>query len=149
MAVGGKLNDDQSEITSKETWVALRKLFLAGSILAIGFCLGGIAANVSKPAFVLASGRTIDPDLTAYAQAAGPGASAAGAKILARDNNANLTVVEGQWPYEHQTDGFLVIERFDSKQAFLDFWYSDEYQAAIELRKGKVELDFVLVVEEL
>ncbi|GIS69380.1 MAG: hypothetical protein CM1200mP9_02010 [Gammaproteobacteria bacterium] len=50
-------------------------------------------------------------------------------------------MVEGQWPYDQQADGFLVIERFDSKQAFLDFWYSDEYQAAIELRKGKVELD--------
>ena len=149
MAVGGKLTDHQTEITSKEPLLALRKLFLAGFILAVGFSLGGIAANVSKPAFVLASGRTIDPDLTAYAQAAGPGASAAGAKILARDSSANLTVVEGQWPYDQQADGFLVIERFDSKQAFLDFWYSDEYQAAIELRKGKVELDFVLVVEEL
>ena len=149
MAVGGKLTDHQTEITSKEPLVALRKLFLAGFILAVGFSLGGTAANVSKPAFVLASGRTIDPDLTAYAQAAGPGASAAGAKILARDSSANLTVVEGQWPYDQQADGFLVIERFDSKQAFLDFWYSDEYQAAIELRKGKVELDFVLVVEEL
>ena len=149
MAVGGKLTDHQTEITSKEPLVALRKLFLAGFILAVGFGLGGIAANVSKPAFVLASGRTIDPDLTAYAQAAGPGASAAGAKILARDSSANLTVVEGQWPYDQQADGFLVIERFDSKRAFLDFWYSDEYQAAIELRKGKVELDFVLVVEEL
>ena len=149
MEVGGKLTDHQTEITSKEPLVALRKLFLAGFILAVGFSLGGIAANVSKPAFVLASGRTIDPDLPAYAQAARPGASAAGAKILARDSSANLTVVEGQWPYDQQADGFLVIERFDSKQAFLDFWYSDEYQAAIELRKGKVELDFVLVVEEL
>ena len=149
MEVGGKLTDHQTAITSKEPLVALRKLFLAGFILAVGFSLGGIAANVSKPAFVLASGRTIDPDLTAYAQAAGPGASAAGAKILARDSSANLPVVEGQWPYDQQADGFLVIERFDSKQAFLDFWYSDEYQAAIELRKGKVELDFVLVVEEL
>ena len=149
MAVGGKLTDHQTEITSKAPLVTLRKLFLAGFILAVGFSLGGIAANVSKPAFVLASGRTIDPDLTAYAQAAGPGASAAGAKILARDSSANLTVVEGQWPYDQQADGVLVIERFDSKQAFLDFWYSDEYQAAIELRKGKVELDFVLVVEEL
>jgi len=147
--VGGKLTDHQTEITLKEPLVALRKLFLAGFTLAVGFSLGGIAANVSKPAFVLASGRTIDPDLTAYAQAAGPGASAAGAKILARDSSANLTVVEGQWPYDQQADGFLVIERFDSKQAFLDFWHSDEYQAAIELRKGKVELDFVLVVEEL
>ena len=135
MEVGGKLTDHQTEITSKEPLVALRKLFLAGFILAVGFSLGGIAANVSKPAFVLASGRTIDPDLTAYAQAAGPGASAAGAKILARDSSANLTVVEGQWPYDQQADGFLVIERFDSKQAFLDFWYSDEYKAAIELRK--------------
>ena len=149
MAVGATLTAHHTEITSKEPLVALRKLFLAGFILAVGFSLGGIAANVSKPAFVLASGRTIDPDLTAYAQAAGPGASAAGAKILARDSSANLTVVEGQWPYDQQADGFLVIERFDSKQAFLDFWYSDEYQAAIELRKGKVELDFVLVVEEL
>ncbi len=51
-------------------------------------------------------------------------------------------VFEGEWPFE----GGITIERFESMEAFRSFWYSDAYQAAIPLREGKAELNFVVAV---
>ncbi|MCY4013877.1 MAG: DUF1330 domain-containing protein [Gammaproteobacteria bacterium] len=52
----------------------------------------------------------------------------------------------GEWPY---AEGFVAIETFRSMDDFTAFWNSPGYQEAIELRKGKVELDFVVALEGL
>ena len=118
--------------------------------LAVGLAAGagfGIVyaeSEAAPAAYVIVSGRVIDEEgLEAYSEAAGPGAQAAGIEVLARGESDTIEVVEGQWPF----DGFVVVERFRSMQDFKDFWYSPDYQKAIELRAGKVELDFVVAVE--
>ena len=71
--------------------------------------------------------------------------SQAGVEILARaDVGDGLEVLEGAWPYD---DGGVTIERFRSMQALLDFWHSDEYQAAIKLREGAIDIDFIVALE--
>ena len=73
-------------------------------------------------------------------------AQAAGINVLARAETANVRVMEGEWPY---AGGFVAIETFRSMDDFTAFWNSPGYQDAIELRKGKVELDFVVALEGL
>ena len=99
-----------------------------------------------KAAYLIVSSKVIDPEpLVAYGEAAGPGASKAGVEILARaDVGEGLEVLEGAWPYD---DGGVTIERFSSMQALLDFWHSDEYQAAIKLREGAIDIDFIVALE--
>jgi len=98
-------------------------------------------------AYVLVSGRVIDDTgLEAYGEAAGPLAQAAGINVVARAETANVRVMEGEWPY---ADGFVAVETFRSMDEFTAFWNSPGYQEAIELRKGKVELDFVVALEGL
>ena len=99
-----------------------------------------------KAAYLIVSSKVIDPEpLAAYAEAAGPGASQAGVEILAQaDVGDGLEVLEGAWPHD---DGGVTIERFTSMQALLDFWHSDEYQAAIKLREGAIDIDFIVALE--
>ena len=118
--------------------------------LAIGLGTGalfGVAYAESKAepaAYVLVSGRVIDEEgLEAYGEAAGPLAQAAGIEVLARQDAAALEVVEGRWPF----DGSVTVERFRSMQDFKDFWNSPAYQEAIQLRAGKVEIDFIVALE--
>lgn len=114
--------------------------------LAIGAGLGvAYAETAAAPAaYVLVSGRVLDADgLAAYGEAAGPPAAAAGIEVLARGEADAIRVMEGEWPF----DGFVVVERFKSMRHFEDFWNSPAYREAIELRAGKVELDFVIAVE--
>lgn len=118
--------------------------------LAAGLAAGawfGVAYAENKaepPAYVLVSGRVIDEEgLEAYGAAAGPPAQAAGIEILAREDADALTVVEGRWPF----DGSVTVERFRSMQAFKDFWNSPAYQEAMQLRAGKVEIDFIVALE--
>ena len=109
---------------------------------------GAVAGPAGEPlAYVLVSGRVIDDTgLEAYGEAAGPLAQAAGINVVARAETANVHVMEGEWPH---ADGFIAIETFTSMDEFTDFWNSPGYQEAIELRKGKVELDFVVALEGL
>ena len=105
--------------------------------------VGMVAADNTKPAYLVVASRAIEgADMSAYITAAVPLAQQAGLKILARDAVTPSQVLEGSWPYE----GTLAVERFDSMDAILSFWYSDEYQAAKKLRAGLVELDFVLAI---
>lgn len=101
-------------------------------------------APLTPLAYVIVGGRVLDAEgLGPYAEKAGPPAQAAGVNVLARtESTADLVVVEGKWPYE----GFLAIETFNSMEEFEAFWASAEYQEAIELREGKVELDFVVAL---
>ena len=114
--------------------------------LALGATLGVAYAErqAAPAAYVVVGGRTIDAEgMEAYAELAGPPARAAGIEMLARGEGDGLHLVEGAMP----TDGFIAVERFNSLEDFLGFWNSEAYQQAIELRKGKVELDFVLALE--
>ena len=115
-----------------------------GVVAGVGFGLAYAEAQQAAPAYVLVSGRVLDQDgLAAYGEAAGPPAQAAGIEVLARGDASTVQVVEGEWPF----DGFVVVERFRSMDDFLSFWQSPGYQQAIELREGKIELDFVIAVE--
>lgn len=99
-----------------------------------------------KAAYLIVSSKVLDPEpLVAYGEAAGPGAQAAGIEILAQaDVGGGLEVLEGAWPYD---DGGVTIERFRSMEALLEFWHSDDYQAAIELREGAIDIDFIVALE--
>ena len=133
-----------------------KRAFLPILALALGFGLGvwlpsfaedaPVAAADAPPlAYVLVSGRVIDPTgLEAYGEAAGPLAQAAGIDVLARSETASVQVMEGEWPH---ADGFIAIETFRSMDDFNAFWNSPGYQRAIALREGKVELDFVVALE--
>ena len=115
-----------------------------GVVAGVGFGLAYAEAQHAAPAYVLVSGRVVDEDgLAAYGEAAGPLAQAAGIEVLARGDASTVHVMEGEWPL----DGFVVVEQFRSMEDFLSFWQSPGYQEAIALRKGKVELDFVVAVE--
>ena len=128
--------------------------FVPVFMLVVGLVLGVLVSGVvdpvalaqeeaPEPVYLIVSGQVIDAEgLDAYAEAAGPGAQAAGIEVLARADVADLQVVEGAWPHE----GFVAVERFRSMEDFLSFWNSPEYQAAIKLREGKVRLDFVMAV---
>ena len=115
-----------------------------GLVAGVGFGIAYAEAQQAAPAYVLVSGRVVNEDgLEAYGEAAGPLAQAAGIEVLARGDTSTVHVMEGEWPF----DGFVVVERFRSMDDFLSFWQSPGYQQAIELRAGKVELDFVVAVE--
>ncbi len=96
------------------------------------------------PVYVLVSAKVNDADgLAAYAEAAGPLAREAGIEIMARIQSVpDELVFEGRWPH----DGGITIERFESMAAFERFWNSDAYQAAIPLREGKVDINFIVAV---
>ena len=115
-----------------------------GLVAGVGFGIAYAEAQQAAPAYVLVSGRVVNEEgLDAYGEAAGPLAQAAGIEVLARGDTSTVHVMEGEWPF----DGFVVVERFRSMDDFLSFWQSPGYQQAIELRDGKVELDFVVAVE--
>ncbi len=118
-------------------------------VLGLGVVAGSVATSVIaqpesiKPAFIIVSSDpspNADPEaLRAYTEAAGPLAREAGIQMLAR---GEVTVLEGEWPY-----GGIAVERFDSMEALLGFWYSDGYQAAKKLREGQSIVHFIVAVE--
>ena len=133
-----------------------RSLYALGliGVFALGYAAAELQDNAAqaaalageKAAYLIVSSRVIDPEpLAAYGEAAGPGAQQAGVEILARaDVGDGLEILEGAWPYD---DGGVTIERFTSMRALLDFWHSDEYQAAIKLREGAIDIDFIVALE--
>jgi uncharacterized protein (DUF1330 family) len=129
----------------------MRVLFPIAALL-VGVVLGAtVVAEQTPPppaAYVLIGGRILDPDpaaLDAYREAAGPKAVDAGIEVLARGEAPNIVVLEGDWPYR----GFVAVERFRSMDDLLAFWYSPEYRDAVQLREGKIELDFVVALNAL
>jgi uncharacterized protein (DUF1330 family) len=104
------------------------------------------APPAKQPAYMIVSGKRLKPPeaMTAYRQAAGGPARAAGLEMLAsKQSRADVYVLEGEWPY----DGFVVLEKYSSMQALLKFWDSPEYRAAKKLREGAVKMDFIIAVE--
>jgi uncharacterized protein (DUF1330 family) len=79
--------------------------------------------------------------MSAYTQAAGPLAAEAGLQMVSRTEEVHL--LKGEWPFE----GRLIIERYSSLQALLDFWYSEGYQEAKKLREGLLGVNFLVAVE--
>jgi hypothetical protein len=71
----------------------------------------------------------------------GPGRNSARAARL--HHRRHTSGQQGEWPFE----GTFMIERFNSLQAVLDFWYSSGYQEAKKLREGLVDVDFLIAVE--
>ena len=140
-----------ANIANKRPQRGILPAFMLATGLILGLLWPSAAQEQSSPAadeplaYVLVSGRVIDDTgLEAYGEAAGPLAQAAGINVVARAEAANVQVMEGEWPY---AEGFVAIETFRSMDDFKAFWNSPGYQEAIELRKGKVELDFVVALE--
>jgi uncharacterized protein (DUF1330 family) len=98
-----------------------------------------------KAAYLIASTHVLKPDqMSAYGQAAGPLAKEAGLQVLARGQaGSTIQILEGTWPYE----GGLVVERFRSMRALLDFWHSPGYQKAKKLREGAMKVNFIVAVD--
>ena len=104
------------------------------------------SAPADPPAYLLAVGKRLKPPeaLAGYLKAAGPLAMAAGYQQLAtQPTKATVQVLEGQWPYE----GFVTLEKFKSMKDLLNFWNSDGYQSAKQLRPDAIKMDFVIAVE--
>lgn len=127
--------------------VALSATFLLGTVvgsLATSEVSAELAPQVVPPAYLIAASEVVsDPSvLAAYSEAATPSAIRAGMEPLARTQEVH--VLEGEWPFE---DRIILVERFTSVQALLDFWYSPEYQEAKKLREGLLDIDFIIAVE--
>ena len=121
--------------------------FFSGTIFGLllsGLVVTGIANTEIDKAYLIVSGQMIsNQGLEAYSEKAGPVAQKAGINIIARNEQVTSDLLfEGSWEHE----GFLVIEEFTSIDHLKEFWFSSDYQEAIELREGKVKLDFVVAV---
>ena len=122
--------------------------FFSGTIFGLllsGLVVTGIANIEIDKAYLIVSGQVISNEgLGAYSEKAGPVAQKAGINIIARNEQVTSDLLfEGSWEHE----GFLVIEEFTSMDHLKEFWFSSDYQEAIELREGKVKLDFVVAVK--
>ena len=121
--------------------------FFSGTIFGLllsGLVVTGIANTEIDKAYLIVSGQMISNEgLEAYSEKAGLVAQKAGINIIARNEQVTSALLfEGSWEHE----GFLVIEEFTSMDHLKEFWFSSNYQEAIELREGKVKLDFVVAV---
>ena len=122
--------------------------FFSGTIFGLllsSLVVTGIANTEIDKAYLIVSGQMIsNEELEAYSEKAGPVAKKAGINIIARNEQVTSDLLfEGSWEHE----GFLVIEEFTSMDHLKEFWFSSDYQEAIELREGKVKLDFVVAVK--
>lgn len=127
----------------KSTSIAL-VLFVLGLIAGSSMTLAIAAQEATSPAFlIVAADRNpgvSDADYGPYRQAAGPLANAAGLSMTATSQEPE--VLEGAWPY-----GNVAIERFSSMQALREFWFSEDYQQAKELRQSLSTINFIVAVE--
>jgi len=127
------------------TWIAAAAI--AAGAYAIGFVSAhsiSAAEETAPPVYLIVSSKLLKPEaIGAYRDAAGPLARAAGLEVLARASRDQLTVLEGEWPFQ---DG-VTIERFHSMNDLKNFWYSDGYQKAKKLREGVAQINFIVAVE--
>lgn len=87
----------------------------------------------TKPAFLLVQATVTDREgFKAYNAALPPIYAKYGGSYAALVPAPLVEVLEGE--PEHRS---VVISRFPSRQAALDFWHSPEYTAAKQLRAGK------------
>lgn len=92
--------------------------------------------------YVVATVKVLDEScLEPYGAIAGPLVEQYGGEYLARATAPE--VVEGEWPQDRDT----VVIKWPSREAFKSFWDSPEYAKAKEIRKGKIELNNVILEE--
>jgi uncharacterized protein (DUF1330 family) len=95
----------------------------------------------ARPAYVVASWDILHPDqLQPFAEAVVPLAQKAGFESLV---DARPQVLEGSWPYK----GIVIVQKYPSMRALLDFWRAPEHEAAKKLRERHVESHFVIALE--
>ncbi|SDL94985.1 DUF1330 domain-containing protein [Aliiruegeria lutimaris] len=132
-----------------------------GLVYAIGlvaaFALGQVSANrqsdvahaqtssAVKAAYLIGAKSPIQAppeNMAKYRDVAIPLAQQAGLELLgAGIAGSTLQVLEGKWPYEGQ----VVVERYNSMEALLDFWNAADYQ---QLRQQMLtEANFIIAVE--
>jgi len=101
------------------------------------------AANAGdKPGYMIVIGNGVDPaGMRDYAAAAVPLIIKAGGTLLFATEEGKTEILEGG-PFP----GSIRVFEFPSLQAARDFYYADEYQAAIPLRAGNGRID-VLVAD--
>lgn len=130
-----------TRISSALSYGAVFGLGLLGGLTLTGV---GAAENTTPPAFLIVSADrnpgVTNADYRPYQAAAGPLARAAGLTMTATSQEPE--VLEGNWPY-----GNVAIERFASMAAIRDFWYSEGYQEAKQLREGLSTVNFIVAVE--
>ncbi len=112
--------------------------------MAVGAGMQLSQAEPLKPVYLVVSSKLkgASEALEPYRRKARPLALAAGLEILAR---GNVELLEGNW--DHLPS--LTIERFNSMAEFKAFWHSPEYLEAKKLRKGLLQVDFIVAVEGL
>ena len=64
-------------------------------------------------------------------------------EALANAVEEDIVTLEGEWNFP----GRILIEEFSSMEELKAYWYSDEYQAAILLREGLVEMNFAIAIK--
>jgi len=128
------------------------KLIVCVAALVVAFFFGafvghqGVFPSIkpavsSRPAYLLASWDVLHPEkLKPFGDAIAPLVRKVGMEFLA---GSKPEVLEGSWPYK----GVLILERYDSMQALLNFWRSPENRAAQKLREGPVDSEFIVAVE--
>ena len=128
-----------------------RMLLYSTGLIAM-FALGHLSARIGIPvahaqnekaAYLIASPSSAPntPErAAAYSKAAGPLAKNAGMQMLAAGEGSTIQVLEGTFPYK----GRLVVEKFRSMKALLDFWKSPAYQ---EAKKNRNEANFIIALE--
>jgi len=130
-----------------------RMLLYATGLIAM-FVLGHVSARIGVPvahaqnggekaAYLIASSSPapLAPERrAAYSKAAGPLAKNAGMQLLGAGEGNTIQVLEGTFPYKSR----LVVEKFRSMKALLDFWKSPAYQ---EAKKFRNEANFIIAVE--
>lgn len=91
------------------------------------------------PAYIIARVNVTDPEQYAKYRAATPAAVAAfGGKFIVR--GGDMETLEG--PEESHR---IVVLEFESMERAREFYNSDQYQAAIELRQPASEAQFILL----
>ncbi|HEU4691338.1 MAG TPA: DUF1330 domain-containing protein [Vicinamibacterales bacterium] len=130
------------------------KMFLYSTGLIAMFVLGHVSARIGVPvahaqgggekaAYLIAStspAPNAPERAAAYSKAAGPLAKNAGMQLLGAGEGNTIQVLEGTFPYKSR----LVVEKFRSMKALLDFWKSPAYQ---EAKKNRNEANFIIAVE--
>ena len=128
-----------------------RMLLYSTGLIAM-FVLGHASARIAAPvahaqsekaAYLIAStspAPNAPERAAAYSKAAGPLAKNAGMQLLGAGEGNTIQVLEGTFPYKSR----LVVEKFRSMKALLDFWKSPAYQ---EAKKNRNEANFIIAVE--
>jgi uncharacterized protein (DUF1330 family) len=130
-----------------------RTLLYSTGLIAM-FVLGHLSARIAAPvahaqsggekaAYLIAStspAPNTPERAAAYGKAAGPLAKNAGMQMLGAGEGNTIQVLEGTFPYKSR----LVVEKFRSMKALVDFWKSPAYQEAKKLRN---EANFIIAVE--